>query len=81
MNFTGYVNGIDVIATLGRGVRCFAFINKSPSGTNYIQVETEEHRLQTALELASSTKNVEVEVTYEDVGGAKVLRRVKLLDR
>lgn len=80
MEYTGHVDGIDVIATKGQSVRCLAFITKQPHGTDYIQVETEEHRLQTALELASSNK-VEVEVSYDDLSGAKVLRRVRLLDR
>ena len=79
MDYTGYVDGIDVIATQAP-IRCLAFVNKKPGSADYIQVETGEHRLQTALELASS-KNVEVEVTYDNIGGANVVRRVRLLDR
>ena len=70
MDYTGYVDGIDVIATKGQPVRCLAFVNRQPGGSDYIQVETEEHRLQTALELASSRK-VEAEVSFDDGGGAR----------
>jgi len=80
MNYTGYVDGIDVIATSGQPLRCLAFITRQPGGTDSIQVETEAHALQTALELACS-KGVEVEVDYDETGGPNVLRRVRLLDR
>ncbi len=86
-NYNGTVNGIDVqevvaLTAVPEGnqkvVKCYAFINKSDQ--NYIQVATKEHRLQTALELASS-KKVEVEVEYNEEGGEKILTRVQLLDR
>ena len=77
-NFRGTISGIDVIATSGLPVRCLAFV--SQSAQNEIQVTTELHMLQTALELASS-KKVPVEVSYEDQGLEKKLTRVQLLDR
>ena len=80
MDYQGFINGIDVIATAGKSVRCLAFVNKVRGGAEYIQVETEEHRLQTALELACS-EHTKVEVSYAEKGGLKVLSRVRLLDR
>jgi hypothetical protein len=77
-DFQGMVNGIDVIATPGLPVRCLAFVTQSSD--NEIQVTTEIHALQTALELASS-KKIRVEVSYEEAGGEKKLTRVHLLDR
>jgi hypothetical protein len=77
-DFQGMVNGIDVIATPGQPVRCLAFVTQSSA--NEIQVTTEIHALQTALELASS-KKVRVEVSYDETGGEKKLTRVHLLDR
>jgi hypothetical protein len=77
-DFVGTVSGIDVIATPGQPVRCLAFV--SESSQNEIQVTTEIHALQTALELASS-KKARVEVSYEDTSGEKKLTRVHLLDR
>jgi hypothetical protein len=75
--FNGLVSGIDVIATPGLKLRCLAIIGNA---TREIQVETEQHALQTALELASCSKS-EVEVSYEESGPAKSLLRVRLLDR
>lgn len=75
--FTGSVSGIDVIATPGLNLRCLAFIGKTGEE---IQVETEQHALQTALEVASCTKS-EVEVSYDEAGPAKSLLRVRILDR
>ena len=79
MDYTGTVSGIDVIATKGKPVRCLAFISKK-GGSDYVQVVTKLHQLQTALELASS-KAVEVEVAFDEKGGQRILRRVRLLDR
>lgn len=78
MTYEGTVNGIDVIATPGQSIRCAAFINNKPG--QYIQVETSEGRLQTALETAN-VKNERVEVSYNENGPQKVLTRVRLLDR
>ena len=81
--FEGFVDGIDVqVARTGRrkSVTCYAFINEQLGSTNNIQVETEEHDLQTALELASS-KEVAVEVDYDVIDGSNTLNRVRLLDR
>lgn len=75
--FSGRVSGIDVIATPGLELRCLAIIGEPPDER---QVETKQHALQTALELASS-KGCEVEVSYEKAGASKSLARVKLLDR
>jgi hypothetical protein len=77
-DFSGTVSGIDVIATPGQHIRCLAFIRANPQ--NEIQVTTESHQLQTALELASS-KKARVEVSYEEHGQLKKLTRVQLLDR
>jgi len=77
-DFQGLVNGIDVIATPGQPVRCLAFV--AQSSQNEIQVITEIHALQTALDLASS-KKARVEVSYEETSGEKRLTRVHLLDR
>jgi hypothetical protein len=77
-SYSGTVNGIDVHAFVGQPIRCFAFINQTPE--DYIQVITYESRVQSALELASS-KNSEVEVSYEDDGVYKIALRVRQLDR
>lgn len=77
--YQGTVNGIDVIATPGQEVRCLAFINKQPD-SDYIQVTTSEHRLQTALESASG-RSVEVKVSFSEKGNEKRLTRVRVLDR
>ncbi len=80
-DFTGLVNGIDVIAMPGQPVRCLAFVTQSPG--HEIQVTTELHALQTALELASS-KKARVEVSYEENeenDPENKLTRVHLLDR
>jgi hypothetical protein len=74
----GTVSGIDVIATPGKPVRFFAFVK--PNVGEEIQVTAELHQLQTALELASS-KQVEVEVTFEKSGPENKLNRVRLMDR
>jgi hypothetical protein len=77
--FQGTVSGIDVIATPGQRIRCLAFITAAPQ--NEIQVTTEMHSLQTALELAAS-KKCGVEVSYEEDGPTENrLTRVRLLDR
>lgn len=75
--FSGPVSGIDVIATPGLKLRCLATIGRP---AKEMQVQTEEHALQTALELASC-KKVDVEVSYEASGPTKTLLRVRLLDR
>ena len=77
-NFDGKVSGIDVIVTPGQPVRCVAYVTQTPK--NEIQVTTELHALQTALELASS-KEVRVEVSYDEQGPEKKLSRVRVLDR
>ena len=67
----GYVSGIDVMAAPGQKGRCLAFVSKEEGGGgSEIQVETE-----------NAIKRVQVEVTYDEVGGNKLLRRVRLLDR
>jgi hypothetical protein len=76
--YEGTVDGLDVIAAPGESIRCFAFINDRPG--EYIQVETSEGRLQTALETAT-VKKARVEVSYTESGPQKVLTRVRLLDR
>lgn len=77
-DFRGTVDGIDIHAFSGQPVRCFAFVNQD--GHDTIQVITDDTRLQSALELASS-KKCEVEVSFEEDGTHKILRRVRLLDR
>lgn len=77
-DFQGNVNGINVIATPGQPVRCLAFVTQDPH--HEIQVTTEIHQLQTALELASQ-KGARVEVSYEQSGVENTLTRVHLLDR
>ena len=76
-NYKGTVNGIDVHLNAGIPSKCFAFI-KSNNG-QYVQVVTFSRSLQTVLELACS-KNLEVEVTYDDAI-EKILTRVRILDR
>ena len=80
MDYEGYISGIDVIATKGKPVRCLAFVNKKPRSPQYIQVETDDHSVQTALEMASA-KGAKVEVSYIEKGTTRVLTRVRLLDR
>lgn len=76
--FEGTVSGIDVIATPGQPVRCLAFVSRSAN--DEIQVTTDLHQLQTALELASA-KKAKVEVSFDGSGPEKNLTRVRLLDR
>ena len=75
--FEGTINGIDVIATPGQVVRSLAFVSRTPN--DEIQVTTEIHQLQTALELASN-KKTKAEVSFE-TSVEKVLTRVRILDR
>lgn len=75
------MSGIDVMAAPGQKGRCLAFISpEKRGGGDEIQVETENPMLQSALETAS-IKGVQVEVTYDENGGSKELKRVRLLDR
>jgi hypothetical protein len=76
--FEGTVSGIDVITMPSPRVRCLAFVSHGVS--DEIQVTTNVHELQTALELASATK-VRVEVSYVEDPSEKRLVRVRLLDR
>jgi hypothetical protein len=78
IDFVGKVSGLDVIATPGQPLRCLAFVTSTSQ--DEIQVTTGLHPLQTALELATSTK-VRVQVSYEEHGQEKTLTRVHLLDR
>jgi hypothetical protein len=82
MNYTGYISGLDIIATPGKPIVCLAFVSKKPGGDiGEIQVRTEQHQLQTALELATE-KGMKVAVTYtETTPPQKILTRVQLLDR
>lgn len=75
--FQGTVSGIDVIATPAQPTRCFAFVGEL---SNEIQVITENHALQTALELACA-KEVTIEVSFLEQETHKELTRVRLLDR
>lgn len=77
-DFQGTVSGIDVIATPGQALRCLAFVSRNVS--DEIQVTTDVHALQTALELAAA-KRIRIEVSYEADGLQKRLTRVRLLDR
>ncbi|MBV8751315.1 MAG: hypothetical protein JO328_00460 [Hyphomicrobiales bacterium] len=80
-DFRGTVSGIDVLEYgAAKALRCFAIITPAGASSREIQVITEAHPLQTALELASGLK-VEVEVTYNEIDGEKTLTRVRLLDR
>lgn len=76
-DFRGNVSGIDVIATPGLPLRCLAFIG---GDAEEIQVATDIHALQTALELAAMLQ-VPVEVSFDEQGPEKKLKRVRLLDR
>lgn len=78
MTYEGTVDGLDVIATPDQTIRCLAFINDEHG--EYVQVETSEGRLQTALETAT-VKNIRVEVSYTENGPQEILNRVRLLDR
>lgn len=75
--YSGYVEAIDVVGQPGP-ITAFIVIGKRPGGSDRIQVETEEHPLQTALELAA-IKKAKVEVTYSVVGEIKVLRKVSVV--
>ena len=75
--FQGTVSGIDVIATTGQPTRCFAFVGEQ---SNEIQVITENHALQTALELACA-KEVTIEISFVEQKPHKKLTRVRLLNR
>ena len=79
MSKEGFVDGIDVIQQTGT-TRCLAFINSEPGSPDYIQVETTNPQLQSALEAASIAKT-KVEVSYEQSNGLYSLTRVRLLDR
>jgi hypothetical protein len=78
MSYDGYISGIDVIK--GKHVTCFAFVTNKRRSPAYIQVQTDEPRIQTALEMAS-VKGAKVEVEYTEVKGLKLVNRVRLLDR
>jgi hypothetical protein len=79
--FEGFVSGIDVIAISGNPVVCTAFVSKGmPGGMEEVQVTVPDHRLQTVLESAAS-RRTQVEITYIDKDGVKILTRVRMLDR
>lgn len=77
-NAQGFVSGLDVIAALGEPTKFLAFVGDDRSSE--IQVESELHSLQTAMETAI-LRNYRVEVSYVPVGQQKILTRVQLLDR
>lgn len=77
--FEGTVSGIDAQATPGINPRCQAIISNVDSAQE-IQVETERHILQTALEMACGARS-KVEVTYDEAGPQRTLTRVRILDR
>jgi hypothetical protein len=74
----GFVSGLDVIATPPSPTRFLAFVGDDR--LSEIQVESELHSLQTAMETAM-LKGVRVEVSYAPNGQQKILTRVRLLDR
>ena len=75
----GKISGIDVLHFAGAGIRCFAIVTPDPPDEEF-QVFTEELPFQSALELACVLKT-KIEVSFSEMDGAKLLTRVRLLDR
>jgi hypothetical protein len=78
MIYEGLVNGLDVMAALGKPSRCLAFITRSP--LDYVQITTYSRDALSVLALACASK-ASVEVSFNDTYPEKVLTRVRVLDR
>jgi hypothetical protein len=69
--FTGTVRQLDFIANLGW---CQVIVT---DGTNDLIAVTDEHRMQTLLEI-SLIREIPVDVAYDDDGTTKTLTRVTI---